>query len=100
MKTKGFNLEDTRLTMPDRLSTLLALIACAIGMAVKTGAALAAIKPIIIKKHGRPAVSYFAFGLGGLRKLLAGTNIQQILVYLVQLLSPKMPAKTLCRLAF
>jgi hypothetical protein len=54
MKTKGFNLEDTRLTLPDRLSTLLALIACAIALAVKTGAALGAISLHHAVRH-RPA---------------------------------------------
>jgi len=42
LKTKGFNLEDTHITDPDKLSTLLAVLALTVTLCVKTGVARAA----------------------------------------------------------
>ncbi|MGQ0445297.1 MAG: hypothetical protein ACT4O2_09285 [Beijerinckiaceae bacterium] len=39
LKTKGFNLEDTRIADPGKLSTLLAVLALTVTPRVKTGAA-------------------------------------------------------------
>ncbi len=59
LKTKGFNLEDTRITDPGKLSTLLAVLALTVTLCVKTGVAAARLRPIPIKKHGRRAWSLF-----------------------------------------
>jgi hypothetical protein len=63
LKRRGFNLEDTRLTQMHRIKKMFALLAIAFCWAHKTGEWLSQIKPIKIKKHGRPAVSIFRYGL-------------------------------------
>ena len=100
LKTKGFALEATHLTDPDKLCTLLALMAFAVALAVKTGVAMARLRPIPVKKHGRRAWSLFALGLNTLRKIFAAASPDQIIAFLGQLLSPKLPTKPLRSLAF
>jgi hypothetical protein len=95
LKTKGFNLEDTHITDRGKLSTLLAVLAMAVALCVKTGVAAARLKSIPIKKHGRRAVSLFALGLGVLRKIFAAEMPDQVIVFLDQLLSSKIPLKPL-----
>ena len=100
LKTKGFALETTHLTDPDKLCTLLALMAFAVTLSVKTGVAMARLHPIPVKKHGRRAWSLFALGLYTLRKIFAAASPAQIIAFLDQLLSPKIPFKSLRSLAF
>lgn len=100
LKTKGFNMEDTHITDRDKLSTLLAVLALAVTLSVKTGVAAARLRPIPIKKHGRKAWSLFALGLRSLRKIFAVADLRQIIVFLKQLLSPKLPLKPLLNLNF
>jgi hypothetical protein len=100
LKTKGFALEATHLTNPDKLCTLLALLAFAVALSVKTGVAKARLHAIPIKKHGRRAWSLFALGLNTLRKIFAAASPDQIIAFLAQLLSPKLPVKPLLSLAF
>ena len=95
LKTKGFNMEDTHITDRDKLSTLCAVLALAVALAVKTGAAVARLKPIPIKKHGRKAWSLFALGLCTLRKIFASPITNQIIAFFQQLLSPKLPINPL-----
>ena len=100
LKTKGFALEATHLTDPDKLATLLALMAFAVALTVKTGVAMARLHPIPVKKHGRRAWSLFALGLNTLRKIFAAASLVQIIAVLKALLSPKLPIKSLHSLAF
>jgi Transposase DDE domain len=100
LKTKGFALESTHLTNPDKLCTLLALLAFAVALSVKTGAARARLHAIPIKTHGRRAWSLFTLGLNTLRKIFAAASPDQIIAFLAQLLSPKLPVKPLLSLAF
>ena len=100
LKTKGFALEATHLTDPNKLCTLLALLAFAVALTVKTGVARARLHAIPIKKHGRRAWSLFALGLHTLRKIFAAASPDQIIVFLDQLLSPKLPLKPMRALAF
>ncbi|WP_084684842.1 IS4 family transposase [Methylohalobius crimeensis] len=51
LKSRGFNLEDTHLTHPDRLSKLLALLALAFAWSWRTGEVLTEQKPIEVKKR-------------------------------------------------
>jgi hypothetical protein len=95
LKTKGFNLEDTHISDPGKLSTLLAVLALTVTLCVNTGAAAARLHPIPIKKHGRRAQSLFALGLGALRKLQASANPAQIIVFLQQIMSPNLPLNQL-----
>lgn len=95
LKTRGFNLEDTHLADPAKLSTLLALLALAVALSVKTGLAAQRLHPIPVKNHGRKAVSLFAAGLHALCKILASPDQHQVFVFLEHLLSPKSPFKSL-----
>ena len=95
LKTKGFHLEDTHLTDPGKLSTLLAVLAMAVALSVKTGVAAARIKPIAIKQHGRKAVSLFALGLAIWRKIVAAGRSTHVFAFLAQVLSPNLPSKPL-----
>jgi hypothetical protein len=100
LKTRGFDMEATHMTKPEKLSTLIAMMALATALSVKTGVAADAVKPIPVKKHGRRAVSLFALGLAILRKIFARSIPEQIKRFLDQLLSPNMPVKPLMRLGF
>jgi hypothetical protein len=100
IRYKGFALEATHLTDPDKLGTLLALLAFAVALTVKTGVARARLHDIPIKKHGRRAWSLFALGLNTLRKIFIVASPDQIMAFLDQLLSPKLPVKSLRALAF
>ena len=95
LKTKGFNMEDTRITDRDKLATLLVVLALAVALAVKTGVAAARQKPIPIKKHGRRAWSLFALGLHSLRKICATASDHQIIIFLKQLISPNQSLNSL-----
>jgi hypothetical protein len=95
LKTKGFNMEDTRITDRDKLSTLIAVLALSVALAVKTGVVAAKAKPVPIKKHGRRAWSLFALGLTCCRKIFAMDQSSQVIIFLTQLLSPKIPRKAL-----
>ena len=100
LKTKGFALEATHLIDPDKLCTLLALLAFAVALTVKTGVAMARLHAIPIKKHGRLACSLFALGLHTLRKICVAARHDQIIAFLALLLSPKLPIKPMRALAF
>lgn len=63
LKGRGFNFEDTHVTDIDRIKKIVVLLAIAFCWAHKTGEWRHEIKPIKIKKHGRPAVSLFRYGL-------------------------------------
>lgn len=70
LKTRGFCLEATHVTDPERLRKLLALVALAFCWAHVTGEWLSAQRPLPVKKHGRKAVSIFRHGLDHLRRIL------------------------------
>ena len=99
-KTKGFNLEDTHITDPEKLSTLLVVLALAVALSIKNGVAMARLKPIPFKKHGRKAWSLFALGLHGLRKIFASADLDQVFAFLRQLFSSDLPLKPLLAMGF
>lgn len=70
LKTRGFCLEATHVTEPERLKKLLALVALAFCWAHVTGEWLSAQRPLPVKQHGRKAVSIFRHGLNHLRRIL------------------------------
>ena len=70
LKPRGFCLEATHVTEPERLKKLLALVALAFCWAHVTGEWLSAQRPLPVKKHGRKAVSIFRHGLDHLRRIL------------------------------
>ena len=69
-KTRGFNLEDTRLTIAKKLDLLFGLVSLAVAWASKTAAKLIGNGKMIRKKHGYFAKSFFRIGLDQIRKLL------------------------------
>lgn len=99
LKTKGFNLEDTHITDPGKLSTLLAVLALTVTLCVKTGVAAARLRPVPIKKHGRRAWSLFAFGVATLQKIAASAKPAQVIAFLQQILSPTLPVNQLKSMA-
>jgi Transposase DDE domain len=86
LKSRGFNLEATHMTNPAKLSTLIAILAMAAGVAYKTGLWALGGQPRRCKAHGRPACSLFALGLNALRKLCASRTFAQSLQVLLGLL--------------
>lgn len=73
LKTRGFNLEDTRLTTTERLDKLLALLALAFTWAHLVGAWCQQQRPLKLKAHGYLAKSLFKRGLDAQRSaILAG----------------------------
>lgn len=90
LKTRGFNLEDTHLMMPERLSKLLALLALAFTWAHLVGEWCYEQRPLKLKTHGYLPKSYFKRGLDALRSaILAGNAPARIsLEDCLKLLSP------------
>jgi Transposase DDE domain len=83
LKTRGFNLESTHMTDPAKLSTLIAILAMAAGVAYKTALWALGGQPRRCKAHGRPARSLFALGLDALRRLCASRTFAQLLQVLL-----------------
>ncbi|MEZ5534871.1 MAG: IS4 family transposase [Thiolinea sp.] len=73
LKGRGFHMEDTRITRYYRIKKMMALMAVAFCWAHKAGEWKAnVVKPLKIKKHGRPEKSLFRYGLDYLAdKLIA-----------------------------
>lgn len=70
LKSRGFDLEATHVRDDERIQRLLALLALAFSFAFRVGAYLVRQRPILVKRHGRKAVSVFRVGLDHLRKVL------------------------------
>lgn len=68
LKTRGFNLESTHFTHPERLSKLIALLALAFCWAMLSGLWQHHQRPISLKSHGRRAKSLFRSGCDFLRR--------------------------------
>ena len=66
-KTRGLNLEDTRITDPRKMSTVLAVIALAIVWAYRCATKLKGLSAIRKKSHGRKEKSWFRVGFDALR---------------------------------
>ncbi len=69
-KTRGLNLEDTRLTDPRKLALLMALVALAIAWAGRAAATLLGQGSPKRKSHGYFAQSWFRIGFDQIRNLL------------------------------
>lgn len=73
LKGRGFRFEDTHITKPERISTLIAVLAVAFCWAHIIGEWKALIKPIIFKqfrRQRRPQYTFFRYGLDFLRDIL------------------------------
>jgi hypothetical protein len=69
LKTRGFNLEDTHMSDPDKIDKLTGILALAFVWAHHVGEWLHEHKPIRIKAHGRKAMSLFRYGLDYLEEV-------------------------------
>lgn len=90
MKTRGFSLEQTHVTAPERLKKLIVLLALAFCWAHIVGEWLIEHRPLKIKAHGRLARSIFRYGYDHLRRILCNLQspAQQIAFrQVIQLLS-------------
>ena len=67
MKTKGFNLENTRLTDKAKINTMLVVLTLAITWAYRCATCIQKMKSIRRKKHGRREKSFFRIGFDTLR---------------------------------
>ncbi|WP_171181044.1 IS4 family transposase [Ruegeria sp. HKCCD8929] len=66
-KTRGFNIEDTHITDPEKLGTLLVVIALAVTWAYRCATRVMGRKGIRRKVHGRREKSWFRTGFDALR---------------------------------
>lgn len=67
-KTRGFNIEDTHITNPEKLKTLLAIVALALAWAYRCATAALGLRAIRRKVHGRRQKSWFRTGFDTLRR--------------------------------
>lgn len=70
LKTRGFRMEDTHITSPERIEKLLFVLTIAFCWSYKLGVIQATKKPIPLKTHGRPSKSFFRLGLDCLRSIM------------------------------
>ncbi|MFI0847846.1 hypothetical protein ACH196_28035, partial [Mesorhizobium sp. IMUNJ23232] len=75
-KTRGLNIEDTHITDPEKLASLIVIIMLAITWAYRCATHSMGIKAIRRKSHGRRAKSWFRTGLDALRDWIANRPIE------------------------
>jgi len=97
LKSRGFRLEQTHMTKPERLDTLMSLLAIAFCWAHKVGEWRAKLKPIVLNRYHtshRPQYSYFRYGLDSLREAVLhvrskGNVLKQLIAQLIPLQQAK-----------
>jgi hypothetical protein len=82
-KTRGLNLEDTRLVTPRKLALLLSLVALAVAWAARTAALLIGRKTPARKAHGYLAKSWFRIGFDQVRRLLRHDPAAAVIPWLI-----------------
>lgn len=70
LKTRGFRIEDTHVTDPEKIEKILFVLAIAFCWAHRTGELKAKTIPIQQKSHGRKAKSLFRLGLNLVRRVV------------------------------
>jgi hypothetical protein len=90
-KTRGLNIEDTHITDPDKLATLLVLIALAVTWAYRCATRVMGRKAISRKAHGRREKSWFRTGLDALRNWILHQPGQALNAWIAT--CPKKPIK-------
>src|SRR5271156_1656728 len=75
LKTRGFRMEDTHITDPDKIEKLIFVLAIAFCWAYRAGDIQAQKEPIQIKTHGRKARSLFREGVNLIRQAVFGNVI-------------------------
>ena len=77
LKTRGFRMEDTHVTDPDKIEKVLFVLAIAFCWAYRTGDIQDQKQPIKIKTHGRRARSLFREGLNLIRRVIFSKWIRE-----------------------
>lgn len=72
LKTRGFRMEDTHITDPDKIERVVFVLAIAFCWAYRTGDIQDRIQAIEVKTHGRKARSLFREGLNLIRRAIFG----------------------------
>lgn len=72
LKTRGFRMEDTHVTDPDKIEKMMFVLAIAFCWAYRVGDIQDKLKPIEIKAHGRKSRSLFREGLNLIRRAIFG----------------------------
>jgi hypothetical protein len=72
LKTRGFHMEDTHITDPDKIEKVIFVLAIAFCWAYRTGDIQDQIQAIEVKTHGRKARSLFREGLNLIRRAIFG----------------------------
>jgi transposase len=72
LKTRGFRMEDTHITDPDKIEKVVFVLAIAFCWAYRTGDIQDQIRAIEVKTHGRRARSLFREGLNLIRRAIFG----------------------------
>ena len=81
LKGRGFRIESTHITAPERIERLTAVLALTFAWAHKVGDWYdEQVKPIKRKKHGRLSMSYFRYGLDWLREALSGDRVKGVMI--------------------
>jgi hypothetical protein len=88
-KTRGLNMEDTRLTAPRKLDLLMALVALAIAWAGRTASDLLGAAEPARKSHGHLAKSWFRIGFDRIRNHLRTGDAAAVEAWLHLAKSPK-----------
>lgn len=80
LKSRGFRMEDTHVTDPDKIEKILFVLAIAFCWAYRTGEIQSKITPIRKKTHGRKSKSIFRLGLDIIRRafIKIESNINEI----------------------
>ena len=76
MKTRGFNLEQTHITDPERMERLFALVVIAATWAYAVGEWIEQQTPVKLKKHGRRPVGIFRQGLNFLINIILNCDVK------------------------
>ena len=88
LKLRGFRLESTHMTAPERISKLLAILTLALCWCIRTGEILAQAQPIKFKTHGRLEKSLFRYGFDCLRHIFLHVESQmEVFLETLKLLS-------------
>jgi len=77
LKTRGFRMEDTHITDPDKMEKMIFVLAIAFCWAYRIGDLEDRKHPIKIKAHGRRARSLFREGMNLIRRVIFGKRTQE-----------------------
>ena len=78
LKTRGFNLERTRVTISERLENLVLLLGIALLWAVQTGVWVVSRGLVRVRSDGMRFYSVFRCGLDFLRRLLFSSGVKDV----------------------